>query len=262
MSGSVQAGAARPAGSLRFIPVGIGDAFSSLYYSSCLALEAEGAWLLIDCPHPIRKVLREAGATAGIPLDVDRFSAVVLTHLHADHSSGLEGMGFYARFRLGKKLRVYAHPDVSVRLWSEQLAASMGSVVLEPGGQPVGRCLDDFFDLQDLSDQRAVQIGPFAVECRRSLHSIPTTALRVRAAGRCLGYSADTAFDPTLLDWLAAADLVVHESCIGLLHTPYEQLAGLPAGLRARIRLIHCPDDFDRAGSVIETLRQGQSYTV
>src|SRR5262249_4736515 len=70
---------------LRMIPLGVGDAFSAVYYSSCLALEAEGAWLLIDCPHPIRKVLREGGAAAGVPLDVDRFTAVVLTHLHADH---------------------------------------------------------------------------------------------------------------------------------------------------------------------------------
>jgi ribonuclease BN (tRNA processing enzyme) len=26
-----------------------------------------------------------------------------------------------------------------------------------------------------------------------------------------LGYSADTAYDPTLIDWLADADLIIHE---------------------------------------------------
>src|SRR5262249_10830503 len=163
-----------------FIPPGIGDAFSALYYSSCLALEAEGAWLLIDCPHPIRKVLREAGATAGVPLDVGRFTAVVLTHLHADHSSGLEGMGFFSRLRLNRKLTVYAHPEVAAPLWSGQLTASMGSVVLRPGAEPESRALEDFYDLQPLHFARPVQIGPFAVECRRAQHSIPTTSVRVR----------------------------------------------------------------------------------
>jgi ribonuclease BN (tRNA processing enzyme) len=261
MSSSKPAGAPSPR-PLRMIPLGIGDAFSAVYYSSCLALEAEGAWLLIDCPHPIRKVLREGGAAAGVPLDVDRFTAVVLTHLHADHSSGLEGMGFYARYRLNRRLPVFAHPAASERLWQGHLAAAMEWAVLDAGAAPVRRRFDEFFDLQPLDETRPVQIGPFAVECRRTRHSIPTTALRVWAAGRCLGYSADTAFDLELLDWLAEADLVVHEAGTGLMHTPYERLAALPATLRARLRLIHCPDEFDRAGSVIEPLGQGRSYTV
>ena len=49
----------------RFICLGCGDAFSALYYSSCLAIEAGGRTLLIDCPHPIRKILfAESGAAA------------------------------------------------------------------------------------------------------------------------------------------------------------------------------------------------------
>ena len=45
-------------------------------------------------------------------------------------------------------------------------------------------------------------------------------------------------------------------------HTPYEKLAALPAALRARMRLVHYPDDFDLASSVIEPLHQGRSYDV
>ena len=81
--------------SFRFIPLGVGDAFSARYYSSCLALEAEGTWLLIDCPHPIRKLMREASVAAGVELDADRIAAICLTHLHADHCSGLEGIGLF-----------------------------------------------------------------------------------------------------------------------------------------------------------------------
>ena len=75
-----------------FIPLGIGDAFSALHYGACLAIEHEGRWLLVDCPHPIRKMMREGGIAAGLPeLDVGNFEGLVLTHLHADHASGLEG---------------------------------------------------------------------------------------------------------------------------------------------------------------------------
>ncbi|HYT95120.1 MAG TPA: MBL fold metallo-hydrolase [Gemmataceae bacterium] len=247
---------------LRLLALGVGDAFSALYYSTCLALEAGGSWLLVDCPHPIRKILREAGLSAGAALDVAQIDALVLTHLHADHSSGIEGFAFFARFLQGRRLPLLAHPDVLARLWDGHLAGSMEAAIVEPGGAPVRRCLDDFFEVRPLSEERPVEVGPFSVQCRHALHSIPTTALRVRAAGRCLGYSADTAFDPTLIDWLAGADLIVHETNPGLMHTPYENLARLPAALRAKMRLIHYPDTFDLAASTIEPMRQGQSYDI
>ncbi len=70
---------------------------------------------------------------------------------------------------------------------------------------------------------------------------------------------------PTLIDWLAPADLIVHEATAlaqSAVHTPYEALVALPAAIRDKIRLIHYPDDFDLAASVIEPLPQGRIYTV
>jgi ribonuclease BN (tRNA processing enzyme) len=247
---------------LRLLVLGVGDAFSALYYSTCLALEAEGSWLLVDCPHPIRKILRESSSAAGVPLDVGQLGALALTHLHADHSSGLEGLAFFARFIAGRRLPLLIHPEVQARLWEGHLAGSMECSIGHPGAAPVCRGLDEFFEVMPLGEDQPVQVGPFSVRCRRTLHSIPTTALQVRATGRCLGYSADTAYDPTLIEWLAPADLIVHETNPGLMHTPYEDLARLPAPLRAKMRLIHYPDDFDLAASAIEPLRQGQYLPV
>ena len=79
--------------------------------------------------------------------------------------------------------------------------------------------------------------------------------------GRTLGYSADTAFDPGLIAWLAEADLFIHETNYGV-HTPYASLAALPADLRARMRLIHYPDAFDLAHSTIEPLEERRVYPV
>jgi ribonuclease BN (tRNA processing enzyme) len=247
---------------LRLLTLGVGDAFSALYYSTCLALEADGHWLLVDCPHPIRKILRESGLAAGISLDVEQIGALALTHLHADHSSGVEGLAFFARFLLGRRLPLLAHPEVLAHLWDNHLSGGMAAATLEPGTAPVYRRLEDFFEVRPLGEEQPVEVGPFSVLCRPTPHSIPTTALRIRAGGRCLGYSADTTFDPALIDWLAAADLIVHETNPGLMHTPYEDLARLPAAVRARMRLIHYPDTFDLAASAIEPLRQGQALLV
>jgi ribonuclease BN (tRNA processing enzyme) len=246
---------------LSFVPLGVGDAFSARYYSSCLALEAEGQVLLVDCPHPIRKMMREASATSGVELDVDRVSAVVLTHLHADHSSGLEGLGYFSFFLLRRKMPLLAHPEVARRLWDGHLAAGMEALIPKLGEQPQPRGFEDYFTFTPLSTEAPVRFGPFTLECRRTYHHLPTTALRLRAAGRCLGYSADTAFDEGLIAWLAEADLFVHETNHGV-HTPYAALAALPAGTRARMRLIHYPDAFDLAGSTILPLEERRVYAV
>jgi ribonuclease BN (tRNA processing enzyme) len=238
------------------VPLGVGDAFSAKYYSTCMALHAEGTWVLVDCPHPIRKILRESGTTAGLALDVGQFSGIFLTHLHADHASGLEGFGFYSFFAVGQRTRVLTHPDVRRRLWDGHLAGGMETSLSPDAKSLVARRLTDYFEVIDLSESKPVQFGPFKVECRRTIHHIPTFGLRITAAGRCLGYSADTMFDPGLIEWLAPADLIIHETNEGT-HTPYEKLVTLPRELLARMRIIHYPDDFDLAASQIEPLHQG-----
>ena len=86
------------------IPMGVGEAFTARHYTSCLALGTGDRWLLIDCPHPLRKMLREGSIAAGLPkpLDIGDFTAAAVTHLHADHCCGLEDFGYYSFFALGR----------------------------------------------------------------------------------------------------------------------------------------------------------------
>jgi ribonuclease BN (tRNA processing enzyme) len=250
---------------IRLIPLGVGEAFTARNYTTCLALGVDDEWLLIECPHPIRKMLREASLATGVPLDLDRVRGVALSHLHADHCSGLEDYGYYSYFVLGRRAVVAAHPAVSARLWDGLLAGGMGEVKLQTDAVPVRKRLDDYFDLVPLDTGAEVAVGPFTIGCRPTIHSIPTTAFRVTVGGRTLAFSADTVFDPTLIDWLAAADLIVHEASDdggSVVHTPYARLAALPAALRARMRLVHYSDDFDLAASVIAPLEQGRCYTL
>jgi ribonuclease BN (tRNA processing enzyme) len=246
----------------RLLALGVGDAFSALYYSSCFALECKGEWLLLDCPHPIRKIFRESSRAAGLAMDVDRLQAVVLTHLHGDHASGLEGLAFYFRYVLSRKLPVITHPEVAASLWSKHLAGGMEWSLQEVNQPPVFRTPDEFLEVIPLEENQTLLQGPFSLRCRKTIHNIPTIALMIHAAGRTLGFSADTAYDPALVEWLAAADLVIHEACGGFMHTPYEALLGLPEALRAKMKIFHFPDTFDIDASQIEPLRQGKIYPV
>jgi ribonuclease BN (tRNA processing enzyme) len=243
---------------LQLLVLGVGDAFSAEHYSTCLALRAEDRWLLVDCPHPIRKMMREASARSGVAIDLDQVEAVALTHLHADHASGLEGLGFFSHFVLGRRARIAAHPEVARRLWDGHLAAGM-EVLQDPARGATTRTLDDFFELIPLKESAAVRIGPFELECRRTRHHVPTTAFRIRAGGRSIACSADTEFDPELVAWLAEADMVIHEVGFGI-HTPVEQLSTLPPSTRAKMRLAHFPDQLDLSRSGVEPLVEGGWY--
>jgi ribonuclease BN (tRNA processing enzyme) len=254
-------------GAVRLIPLGVGEAFTSRYYTSSLALGVDDEWLLIDCSHPVRKMLREASLTAGLSriVDLDCVSAAAISHLHADHCCGLEDLGYYSFFALGRRARILMHPDASARLWNGLLAAGMETVQTNPGALPVRKQLSDYFELINLDTAKPVHCGPFSIECRRTIHGVPTFAFRITASGRVLGYSADTAYDPGLIEWLSAADLIVHEATnlthTGV-HTPVEKLVALPQALRSKLRLTHYPDDFDVDSSVIEPLREGQPIEV
>ncbi len=247
---------------MRYLPLGVGDAFTARYYTCCLAVEAEGSWLLLDCPHPIRKMMRDGSQAAGLKLDVGDVAAICLSHQHADHASGLEGFAFFSHFVLKRRATLVAHPTVTARLWSHTLSGGMDTFGLEEIGEERStKSFEDYFDLRPVTETEPVRIGPFTIECRPTIHPIPTTAIRVSAGGKALGYSGDTYFDPGLIEWLGAADVMVHETAYGI-HTPYAKLADLPSHVRQRMRLIHFPDDFDPAKSVIEPLRQGVLYEV
>ena len=236
--------------------LGVGDAFSALSYTSCLLLEASGVALLVDCPHPIRKMLRES--TNG-RVDVQDVRGVAVTHLHADHASGLEGFAYYTHFVLGRKTPLLTGRDVLAQAWHGHFAAGM-SVLRDVDG-PHQHTFESFFDPCPVVEGEVLAFGPFAIEARPTQHHIPTYAFKVRAAGRTLGISGDTAFDSGLIDWLAPSDLIIHESNLGPAHTPYESLAALPTDLRSRMRVTHLPDGFEPDGAV-QPLRQGERLEV
>ena len=241
--------------SFEVIALGVGDTFSERHHSSALLLICDGFYLAVDCPDMYRAVLRSAAELCGRALSVTDVDHVLITHVHGDHMNGLEGLAFFKHFAEGKRLGLATSPDLRATIWDERLKASMG--VLWDGQQFREKTFDDYFEHTALPWSDDARIGPFRVRTRRTVHHVPTSALLVEAAGRILGYSSDTAFDPELIAFLEPADLIIHETNHGPAHTPYASLAALPAALRARMRLIHYSDGFDVGASNILALREG-----
>lgn len=242
---------------MRALILGVGDAFTARSFGSSAVIEAPAGYVLLDCPDLIHRALREAREKSGWAVDRTKITDILLTHLHGDHCNGLESLGF-ARRDLHPDLprpRLHTWPKVGDRVW-ERLAPAM-----DAGGE---RTLDDYYDLRTFEADETTEhkVAGLTVRARPTRHPIPTIGFLISDGRRTLGWSSDTPFEQAHIDFLSRADLIVHESNVGPPHTPIEDLNALPAELRAKMRLIHLPDDFDRSRTDIGMLEPGQVLEV
>jgi ribonuclease BN (tRNA processing enzyme) len=251
---------------VRIVILGVGDAFTSEHFGSSALIETSiGRRVLIDCPDPIHRVLREG--TKG-RVRVDDIDDIVLTHIHGDHTNGLESFGFWRWMKRQKDQgatlpRVWTNPWTAERLWRKLSPAMSGEGRRSGQAGPATRDLATFFDVRTIEPgEGETAIAGLTVRARWTTHPIPTMGLLISENGKTLGWASDTAFERAHIDWLAGADVIVHEANTGPAHTPIEDLNALPGDLRKKMRLIHLPDDFDPSRTDVTILREGDVLEV
>jgi len=273
--------------------LGSGSAFSTENFQSNMLIESDGKKLLFDCGGDIRWALKERGLSL---LDID---AAYISHLHADHTGGLEGLAFMKYFAqvipqgLPKPVLIGNNQLIN-ELWATTLKGGLQSI------QMIDATLDTFFTVEKVQNNSIFWFGKITKEnlfsselrCKlvQSVHVVADCSI-VKSYGLMIDVSkfeedseytntkakrvyitSDTQFSPSQIrDFIKSADVVFHD-CETVpymyasgVHAHYEELKSLPDELKSKMWLYHWNGSYDKlpdakADGFLGFVQKGQEF--
>lgn len=163
--------------------------------SSGYLLTAGNQHLLIDCGHAVSSVLQ-------MVLPLGDLGAIIISHMHPDHFLDLFPLAYGLQFSQVGPVPLYLPP--SGREEMERVREVLG---VSPS------TLEAAYQLHEYDPGSPLQVGDFSLSFAPTQHYVPANAIRVQAPGSgALGYSADTAWSPSVLGLLRRASLALIEA--------------------------------------------------
>jgi len=178
-------------------------------------------------------------------LRLENINDIIVTHDHGDHSSGLEMIADYKMFEQkpsvengGTRPRLYGPEEVI-----DSFRKSMNHKLTYKNYQ-----LEDYFNIviTKHGDEVPISHELMLTTCNADHKAVPSFGLILNYQGTKFGYSGDTRFCPSLLNFLSHADLLIHE-CDGgnVIHTTPEELSGWKkeSGYNGKLYVCHIRDE-------------------
>jgi ribonuclease BN (tRNA processing enzyme) len=139
-------------------------------------------------------------------LDPHDLTAVVIGHMHADHSLDLVGLRYLYPWgeRASDPLPVHLPPGGRVRL--DALASGIS--------ERVG-FFDDAYDADEYDPSEPLVIGPLTIRFNKGRHYVPAWGLTVESPdGARIAYTGDTGPSEAVVDFSRNADLLLIEAAL------------------------------------------------
>lgn len=176
--------------------------------------------LLLDCGSGVLSNLQRH-------LDLGRLTAIMISHLHADHFLDLVPLRYAVRYGEGlPPIRLYLPPGGATRLRALGLHLSTTRPFWESA-----------FVIEEYAPGEPLTAGGLSVTPHEVEHSERSFAMRVTDGTRTLAYSADTVVCDGLRQAADGVDLLLAENTLGggaPWHQPVNHLSAGDAGAIAR----------------------------
>jgi ribonuclease BN (tRNA processing enzyme) len=222
---------------MKLTVLGSGDAFSSGgRLPSCYELESEGDRILIDCGPSILPALKGTG------LSGNRYSHIIISHLHGDHFAGLPFFLIDAMFPAARQepLTLIGPPGLEVRL-------RLAFEVFYPRLINAERKFD--LHIVEMTKEAPLDIAGFRITAYEVDHysGAPSYALRFERGNKVFAFSGDSGWTDNLIRAGRGADLYLME-CYQFdldlpMHLTYQRIdSEFPAIGAKKIMLTHMAD--------------------
>lgn len=253
---------------LRFY--GAGAAFSRLYGTTCSGLTLpNGKQWLIDCGRQAPDQLHAAGVSW------HAIAGQIMTHVHGDHTFGLEDFAFSRYYhgdadlgvdpiiKGGPRPKLVSHSAVRAEIW-ETMRAAIRYAGTAGGGNISDATLETYFEIVAPAEEKPPEreswpagerfdVDGLALWTHDTVHvpDKPSTSLEIDVGdGRVVWWSGDSTVHTEVLEGLADRATVIFHDCTfieyeGQVHGSYDALAALPEALRKKIVLMHHEDDLE-----------------
>ncbi len=133
--------------------------------------------------------------------DPGRLDAVVISHMHVDHSSDLFGLyGYLAYGPAGNPPIPVFLPHGGARMFSDFAGAGDGHV------------FHHVLEFTEVAANDIAQVGPLSLRFGASVHSVIANVTRIEAGGRALVYSGDAGPGGDLQEMASGVDLFLCEA--------------------------------------------------
>lgn len=228
---------------MKLLFIGSGSAFTvddKNYNSNMLLIDTENAEkLLIDCGSDARRSLYKQGYSY---TDVDN---VYISHVHADHSGGLEWLGLTRKFSDGcDRPKLFSDEAIINDLWENTLSGGMMTL------QGVKADLESFFDVQKIAAGGSFIWNNITFKTVRTVHAfnddqlIPSYGLFFTINATRIFITTDTQFTPVELNASYQGADVIFQDCETSIsrsgvHAHFDQLVGLDPSIKAKMWLYH-----------------------
>jgi ribonuclease BN (tRNA processing enzyme) len=234
--------------------LGTGSAFTLKNYQSNMIIEQNRKRLLLDAGGDIRFSLRDAG------LSYKDLDAIYISHLHADHSNGIEYIGFCSYFdpsMKDKKIKLFGSGELLRQGWENTWKGGLESI------QGKLLSLEDFFTVNHIWKNASFTWEDIKFTPIQSVHIVngfcivPCYGLMITPeSGKSVFWTSDTQFCPhSIMDFYKQADLIIQDcetnSFKSGVHANFMDLATLPDEIKKKMILIHYQDNvLDEKGDI------------